>query len=69
MNRRLSFRAVAAAISLVVCLSTAPGAVASEKQFREPSPRERVVRVIRSIQKFFGVQLNEDFPQPPKPNP
>lgn len=60
-------RGIAAALTLVVCLTVSPNLSASEKRVREITPRERVVRVIQQIQKFFGVSVATDFPNPPKP--
>jgi len=58
----------AAALALVVCLSVSPTVSASPERDREIDPRQRVVRVIQAIKRFFGgVSVQEDTLIPPRP--
>ena len=65
MNRRI-FRS-GAAIALVVCLSAAPLASARQSRDTDPVLRERIVRIVKSIQKFFNITSDDDSIQPPRP--
>jgi hypothetical protein len=60
----------AAALALVVCLSTAPIASAAVYRDRDgfDGVAERIVRVIKKVQNFFGgVIAQTDQPIPPRP--
>jgi len=60
-----------AALALVVCLTISPLASAEASRSRRElpgNPRERIVRIIDIIKKFFGgISAEEDYPVPPRP--
>ena len=61
LSRRVSAAVLAVSLSLI--LSTA--AVAAPRQNRDD--REWSGKIIRIVQKFFGIATHESYPMPPKP--
>ena len=61
-----SNRLSAAALALVICVSIAPASYAG-KQTKDFEVREKVVQVLKKLQRFFGVSSLDDFPLPPRP--
>lgn len=63
-----SFSRRAAAVVLIAALSLPSVALASplyeRDRGRDPNP---IIRIIKKIQKIFGVTSNDDVPVPPKP--
>jgi hypothetical protein len=60
-----------AAVVLAASLAIAPIAIASPqgRGGRDRDFGEKVVRIIKQIQKLFGVSSNDDLPLPPPPRP
>lgn len=59
----------AAVIALALALSL-PSVAAPSKQDRERGrDKNEVVRVIKQIQRLFGISTNDDLPLPPPPRP
>lgn len=61
-----SYRLSAAALTLVICVSIAPASYAG-KQNKEFEVREKVVQLLKKVQRFFGITSLNDFPVPPRP--
>lgn len=61
-TRRTAAVALAVALSLSTVVAAAPG---NRDEQRERSP---FVRVIKKIQKFFGIAVHDDLPLPPFPH-
>lgn len=59
-------RAGAAALTLVVCLSVAPVALAVPGEDRSEEVRAKVWRLLKQFKKF-SVSILQDQPVPPKP--
>lgn len=59
----------AAAIVLAVALSLPSVAIASPFEREHPRDRRDIVRIIKKIQKLFGISTNDDLPLPPPPKP
>jgi hypothetical protein len=57
-----------AALTLVVCLSLSPVAAAAVTRDHDDDLREKIVRILKKAQKFFGsITSLEDAIQPPRP--
>ena len=67
--KRRSLRTGGAMVALSICLAVTPVALAKqERNYEGVAVRERVVRVIRTIQKWLGnVSGNTDVVLPPRP--
>ncbi|HEX6099674.1 MAG TPA: hypothetical protein VF432_25390 [Thermoanaerobaculia bacterium] len=57
-----------AAVVLAVALSVPFTAVAAPST-RDLDTRDRIVRVIRHLQKIFRISVMDDLPTPPHPTP
>ncbi len=60
------FRVSAAALALAICVSISPIATAAPAD-REMDVRERIVRVIKKVQRLLGIGTCEETPLPPRP--
>ena len=59
----------AAVIALAIALSV-PSVAAPMREERERGrDRSEIVRIIKKIQKLFGIATNDDLPLPPYPKP
>ena len=61
-----SHRAGVAAFALAIALSSGPVALAAPGDHQE-DVRAKIVRIVKNLQKFFGVTALEEYPAPPKP--
>jgi hypothetical protein len=69
MNRRLSRAVIAALFAVVLSLST-PSAFAAQRDGGwGPDIGSRIVRVLKSWMRHFGIATNDDvtWPNPPRP--
>jgi hypothetical protein len=66
MNIRVH-RVSAAALALVLCLSLSPAASAAVNRDDPGDLREKVVRILKKAQKFFGSITSLDDLIPPRP--
>jgi hypothetical protein len=57
-------RIAVSALALLFVLSAGPVSAITREGDREQSP---IVRVLKAIGRFFGVQTDDEFPGPPKP--
>lgn len=62
--RRTTVVVLAVALSLPVFAAASPDTLR-----RDRDQIDRIVRVIKKIQRIFGVSKNDDLPQPPVPTP
>jgi hypothetical protein len=60
------YRAGAAALALVVCLSLAPIATAARPGDRF-DVREKIAKILKKLKSLPGIWVMEDVPGPPKP--
>lgn len=58
--------AAAVVVAVALSLQVAPVAAAVPRDTRDDFPT-RIVRIIKSLQRFIGVTPNEDIPIPPRP--
>lgn len=59
------YRAGAAALALVVCLSVAPTATAQPGDRFDV--REKIAKILKKLKSLPGIRGMEDVPGPPKP--
>ena len=59
----------AAAVALAVVLFLPPVALAASQGRDSDRDAGAIVRIIKKIQKVFGVAPNDDIPTPPVPKP
>lgn len=65
MKSRSRFASITA-LALTVAVLTAPLSAFPRQRDRDRD-QPPIIRIIKKITKFFGIQPNEDFPMPPKP--
>lgn len=58
-----------AAVVLAVALSLPTVALAVPRERDHAGQYEKIVRVIKKVQKLFGISTNDDIPIPPVPKP
>lgn len=62
-SRRTAAFVVAVALSVPVALVS----VAGPRHDRGPDLPAKIVKIVKHLQKLFGISTNETLPQPPRP--
>jgi hypothetical protein len=62
-----SRRAAATLLAATLSLSSLSLAAASQEREIGRDKGDRVIRIVKKLQKFFGITTHEDLPTPPKP--
>lgn len=60
-------KAVPAAVFAVSLLLSSPAVNAAQRV--DDPPRDPIGRIVRIIRKIFTISPNDDYPQPPHPDP
>ncbi len=62
-------RRVAAAFvfTVVLSLTAGPTAAAGPRDDRGQDLPAKIVKIVKHLQKFFGISTNDTLPQPPRP--
>lgn len=64
------FGSIAACVlAAVITLSSGPAAVAASRADRGRDGSAPIVRILKQLQKFFGIGTQDSLPLPPRPEP